>query len=97
MFARNPKSSRLNEQTSIGIRINESKVLLMRQVAGVMARRVVSYVLAGQSIKQGDELGFIKLGSRIDLFLPLESQILVSPGQRVIGRQSLVGKWPESC
>ncbi len=97
LFARNPKSSLHNERTHIGIETNDGKQLLLRQVAGVMARRVVAYVEPGQSIVQGDEMGFIKLGSRIDLFLPLDSKILVSPGQRVIGRQTVLGQWSESC
>lgn len=92
-FAQNPKSSILNERTSIAIETKDSKKLLLKQVAGVMARRVVSYIKAGQSVKQGDELGFIKLGSRIDIFLPTDAKVCVSPGQKVIGRQTILAKW----
>lgn len=93
LFARNPKSSRLNEHTSIGIQTSGGNQLLVKQIAGVMARRVVSYVKSGQTFTQGDELGFIKLGSRVDLFLPLNCQVTVTPGQKVSGRQTLLAKW----
>lgn len=96
-FARNPKSSRLNEHTSIGIVTTGGNQLLVKQIAGIMARRVVSYVKSGQTFTQGDELGFIKLGSRVDLFLPLNCQVKVTPGQKVSGRQTLLAKWQESC
>jgi len=97
LFAKNPKSSNLNEHTSIGIQTNGNNQLLIKQIAGIMARRVVSYVQPGQSVIQGDELGFIKLGSRVDLFLPMHSKVIVSPGQRVSGKQTILARLPESC
>ncbi|MEA1876702.1 MAG: phosphatidylserine decarboxylase family protein [Bacteroidota bacterium] len=97
LFARNPKSSHLNEHTSIGIKTTDGNQLLIKQIAGIMARRVVSYVQPGQEVFQGEELGFIKLGSRVDLFLPINTQVSVSTGQIVSGRQTVLAKWPESC
>lgn len=93
LFARNPKSSKLNEHTSIGIETENGNQLLIKQIAGVMARRVVSYAQPGQVFTQGDELGFIKLGSRVDLFLPMNCKVDVTPGQKVTGRQTLLAKW----
>lgn len=84
LVARHPKSSELNERSSVGIE-NPHGRLLVRQVAGYVARRIRCYAKEGAAAKQGDELGFIKFGSRLDLFLPLDTPILVAPGQRVIG------------
>lgn len=72
-----PKSSTLNEHSSIGLRLDNGQRILIRQVAGVMARRVVCYAQEGQQVRQNDELGFIKFGSRVDLFLPVETEICV--------------------
>ena len=84
LLARHPKSSELNERCSVGIKTAHGR-LLVRQVAGYVARRIRCYASEGASAQQGKEMGFIKFGSRLDLFLPLETSILVEPGQRVIG------------
>lgn len=65
-----PKSSVLNEHSSIGLRLDNGQRILIRQVAGVMARRIVCYAREGEKVKQNQELGFIKFGSRVDLFIP---------------------------
>lgn len=72
-----PKSSVLNEHSSIGMVLPNGKKILMRQVAGVMARRIVYYAHEGEEVKQNQEMGFIKFGSRVDLFLPKDTEILV--------------------
>lgn len=84
LLARHPKSSVLNERCSVGIETPYGR-LLVRQIAGYVARRVCSYATEGELAQQGSEMGFIKFGSRLDLFLPLDAAILVEPGQRVIG------------
>ena len=95
LFARNHKSSELNERASIVISDGKQRTLLMRQIAGVMARRVVSRLKTGQTVEQGEEFGFIKLGSRVELFLPTNVEVLVKPGQKVVGRQTILAKWAD--
>lgn len=65
-----PKSSVLNEHSSVGLLLESGHRILIRQVAGVMARRIVCYAREGQVVKQNQEMGFIKFGSRVDLFIP---------------------------
>lgn len=72
-----PKSSIMNERASVGMVLENGQKILMRQVAGVMARRIVCYAREGEKVKQNQELGFIKFGSRVDLFLPLDTEITV--------------------
>ncbi len=78
-----PKSSDLNERTEIGMRLPGGQKILMRQVAGVMARRIVCYAKENTTVKQNQELGFIKFGSRVDLFLPLDFPINVGLQDKV--------------
>ena len=73
-----PKSSLMNERSSIGMRLADGQKIMLRQVAGVMARRIVCYAREGEEVKQNQELGFIKFGSRVDLFLPLGTEISVA-------------------
>lgn len=84
LIARHPKSSALNERTSIGIRHHAGPVLV-RQIAGYVARRIRCYAVEGEQAMQGKEMGFIRFGSRVDLFVPLNAKILVSMNQRVTG------------
>ena len=84
LLARHPKSSSLNERSSVGY-LTPHGPLLVRQIAGYVARRICCYAETGNQVKQGDELGFIKFGSRLDLFIPTDAEILVTPGQKVIG------------
>ena len=65
-----PKSSVLNERTSVGLRLPDGQKIMIRQIAGTMARRIVCYAREGEQVKQNQEMGFIKFGSRIDLFVP---------------------------
>ena len=78
-----PKSSDLNERTEVGMRLTNGKRIMIRQVAGVMARRIVCYAKEGETVKQNQEMGFIKFGSRIDLFLPLDFPISVQLQDKV--------------
>lgn len=84
LLARHPKSSELNERSSVGIETPRGR-LLIRQVAGYVARRIRCYAEEGSLARQGSEMGFIKFGSRLDLFLPLDASIRVKPGDRVLG------------
>ena len=84
LVARHPKSSELNERSSVGIETPHGR-LLVRQIAGYVARRICCYAEEGTRAGQGDEMGFIKFGSRLDLFIPLDARIQVEPGQKVIG------------
>jgi phosphatidylserine decarboxylase len=83
LVALHPKSSTLNERNSILLEHPGGPRVLVRQIAGFLARRICSYVVAGESVEAGAEIGFIKLGSRVDLFLPVGTTVLVHPGGRV--------------
>jgi phosphatidylserine decarboxylase len=89
-----PKSSELNERTSIVID-NGNFDIMMRQIAGKLARRIVNYLEEGEEVEQGEQFGFIKFGSRIDLFLPLTTKINVQLGQKVKGGLTVIGELDE--
>ena len=89
-IAYNPKSSEHNERTSVVVENGNGKDVLIRQVAGVMARRVVCYSKKGDKVEQGDEMGMIKFGSRIDFFLPLDVKVNVKMGQKVTAQQTVI-------
>jgi phosphatidylserine decarboxylase len=97
LIAHHPKSSLENEMTTIVIKTTNNKQpkmnneILVRQIAGVMARRIVCYAENDKEIKQGEELGFIKFGSRIDLLLPLNTAIKVKLNQKVRGNITVIG------
>lgn len=75
LVAWHPKSSTLNERSTIVIKQEDGTEILVRQIAGAVARRICTYSQAGKTVKQCDELGFIKFGSRVDIFLPLTADI----------------------
>lgn len=91
LVAWHPKSSTENERTTVVYDTGKVQ-LLVRQIAGAVARRIVTYVEEGQEVRQGEEMGFIKLGSRVDLFLPLDAKIEVEPGAVVKGNQTLIAR-----
>lgn len=93
LVAFHPKSSEKNERTSIAIN-NGSSTVLFRQIAGLLARRIVCYAQEGKPAIQSEEFGFIKFGSRIDLFLPMDSRIQVTRGQKVKGSQTIIARLP---
>jgi len=87
-----PKSSVENERSTIVIKSDAGPVILMRQVAGAVARRIVTYIEAGERSEIDAELGFIKFGSRIDLYLPLDAKINVKMGDKVRGNTTAIAK-----
>lgn len=91
LVAWHPKSSTDNERSTIVVKHKEGKEILFRQIAGAVARRICYYVEKGIQVKQADEFGFIKFGSRIDLFLPLDSKINVKVGDVVQAKLTRIG------
>lgn len=92
LVARHPKSSTLNERNTALVRRDDGKEILVRQIAGYVARKISSYCHEGDNVSQGDELGFIKFGSRVDIFLPADAKVLVKPGQKVRGKISVLAE-----
>lgn len=92
LVAWHPKSSTENERTTVVIG-NGDVELLMRQIAGILARRIVNYLNTGDQVKQGGEFGFIKFGSRVDLFLPLDAEVVVQLNQVVRGGETVIAKF----
>jgi phosphatidylserine decarboxylase len=92
MVAWHPKSSELNERSTIVIETNEGTEILIRQIAGAVARRIVTYSKENQNVKQGDELGFIKFGSRVDVFLPVGTEVEIPILQQVKANKSIIAK-----
>ncbi|MDY0342456.1 MAG: phosphatidylserine decarboxylase family protein [Lentimicrobium sp.] len=90
LVAWHPKSSTQNERASVVVERTDGVALLVRQIAGAMARRVVTYAREGNTIRQGDEIGFIKFGSRVDVFLPLNSDIKVELKDKVRGNVTVL-------
>jgi len=90
LVAWHPKSSTDNERNTIVIG-NQKLEILVRQIAGAMARRIVSYLDEGDDVVQGNELGFIKFGSRVDLFLPIDTKIEVNLKEKVKGGKTIIG------
>lgn len=90
MLAKLPKSSIDNEHNSIVVSKNEHEKVLFRQIAGFVARRIISYPEVGDQVKQGDEVGMIKFGSRVDVFLPLDAQIAVQKGDKVVSKKTVL-------
>ncbi|SHF73073.1 phosphatidylserine decarboxylase [Mariniphaga anaerophila] len=84
------KSSELNERCSTVFKMDDGTEVLSRQIAGTVAQRIVTYKKPGHKIEQGDEYGFIRFGSRVDLFLPLDSEVQVKLHQKTVGGQTVV-------
>ena len=91
LVAWHPKSSELNERTTTVVNTGKEKVLF-RQIAGFVARRIVSYAKAGNQTGQNTQCGFIKFGSRMDIFLPLDAEICVENGQKMTGTQTVIAR-----
>ncbi len=92
LLAANPKSSELNERTTIVLENEIGIKILMRQIAGIAARRVICKASEGKKFTQNQEIGFIKFGSRVDLFLPLDAKINVKIGDKVKGGITVIGE-----
>ena len=92
LVAWHPKSSTDNERTSIVIKNENCGEILYRQIAGALAKRIVNYAKESSYVNQGDDAGFIKFGSRVDLFLPLDTKINVTLNQKVKGAEDIIAK-----
>jgi phosphatidylserine decarboxylase len=93
LVAWHPKSSTENERTTIVARMNNGTEILFRQIAGALARRIKWYVKEGQPLQQGDEFGFIKFGSRVDIFLPLNANVVVNIGEVTKGGKTVIAEF----
>jgi phosphatidylserine decarboxylase len=94
LVAWHPKSSELNERTSLVMTSNKGHQIMIRQIAGAVARRIVTYSSVGDVVKQGEDLGFIKFGSRVDVFLPKdEYEVTVFHNQKITGNQSVIARY----
>lgn len=91
LVAWHPKSSTENERTTVAIN-NGKDTILFRQIAGAVARRIRYYVNTGQQVQAGAEMGFIKFGSRVDIFIPLDAQVLVKLEDRPIGGETVIAR-----
>jgi phosphatidylserine decarboxylase len=92
LVAWHPKSSTENERHSVVYKLGE-KEMLVKQIAGALAKRIVNYLKPGDKVEMGEEMGFIKFGSRVDLLLPVGTQVDVKINQKVKGGVTILGKW----
>jgi phosphatidylserine decarboxylase len=92
IVAWHPKSSDMNERNTVVIELEDGVEILVRQIAGAVARRIVTYAKVDQQVRQGDELGFIKFGSRVDIFLPVGTEVEVPILQQVRANKSIIAK-----
>ena len=93
LVAWHPKSSTENERTTVVIETSTKVPVLMRQIAGALARRIVCYPKKDWIVKQGEEMGFIKFGSRVDIFLPVGTKISVGLNQKVVGGKTVIAEF----
>ena len=91
LVAWHPKSSTENERTTVVIDNGKTEILL-RQIAGALAKRIKNYLEVGQEVRQGDDFGFIKFGSRVDVFLPLGTKLAVELNQKVKGNKTVIAR-----
>ncbi len=91
LVAWHPKSSTENERTTVVIGNSRGEILL-RQIAGALAKRIINYLHEGEQVKQGSEMGFIKFGSRVDVFLPLGAKVEVELGQKVRANVTVIAR-----
>lgn len=90
LVAWHPKSSTENERTTVVTQHENGQEILYRQIAGAVARRIVCYAKEGEKVSQGEEFGFIKFGSRVDVFLPLGSEVKVNLDQKIQGKSDIL-------
>jgi phosphatidylserine decarboxylase len=86
------KSAEENERTCVAIQLKDGREIMANQVAGAMARRILNFLEIGQEVSQEQEMGFIRFGSRVDLYLPLDTEIKVKVGDKVKGSQTVIGE-----
>jgi phosphatidylserine decarboxylase len=94
LVAWHPKSSTENERTTVVVKTKDGVEVLFRQIAGALARRIKCYVTAGQKLEQGEEFGFIKFGSRVDIYLPLDAKVKVNIGDITKGGRTVIAEMP---
>ncbi len=94
LVAWHPKSSTENERTTVVAKMKNGTEVLFRQIAGALARRIKCYVQTGQGLEQGQEFGFIKFGSRVDVFLPLDAKVKVTMGEVTKGGRTVIAELP---
>lgn len=92
LVAWHPKSSTENERTTVAVKMQDGVEVVFRQIAGAVARRIKWYIKEGQQIDQGQEFGFIKFGSRVDIFLPLDAKITVKVGDITRGGRTIIAE-----
>ena len=92
LVAWHPKSSTENERTTVVAKMSNGTEILFRQIAGALARRIKCYVQQGQQFEQGQEFGFIKFGSRVDIFLPLNAVVKVNIGDKTTGGKTVIAE-----
>lgn len=93
LLAKHPKSSLENERTSIVVEKTKEQAVMIRQIAGAVARRIVTYANIDKQIKQAEQLGIIKFGSRVDVFLPLNAKLNIKLKDKVKAQESVLGFW----
>ena len=87
-----PKSSTENERSLVVIETPSKVQIAVRQIAGAMARRIVTYARPGKQSSRNEHFGFIKFGSRVDMYLPLDTEIFVAVGEQVTGNETIIGR-----
>ena len=95
MAAYLPKSSHENERSTVVIESKTGQKILLRQVAGALARRIVTYAKAGKPAELNHHFGFIKFGSRVDIFLPTDSEVFVVMGEHTKGNETIIARLPD--
>ena len=95
LVAWHPKASTLNERTTVVVEGEKTGPILYRQIAGALARRIIIYAKAGMVVKQGADSGFIRFGSRVDIFLPLDAKINVKVGDKPVGGETVIASFKE--
>ncbi|MCC6600497.1 MAG: phosphatidylserine decarboxylase family protein [Crocinitomicaceae bacterium] len=93
LVAWHPKSSTENERTTVVVERKQGQAVLMRQIAGAVARRIVYYVNTGDRLERNHQFGFIKFGSRVDIFLPVGTKVHVKIGDVTIGNETILAEW----
>lgn len=93
LVAWHPKSSTENERSTVVIQHKNGKQILFRQIAGALARRIVFYLKGGEQVEQGGEMGFIKFGSRVDVYVPIDAKVTAQLNQVVRGGESVLAEF----
>jgi phosphatidylserine decarboxylase len=91
--ARDPRAPFANESNAVEIETDRGRVMV-KQIAGLIARRIVCWTRTDDGVERGERIGLIRFGSQVDLYLPLECEVVVKPGDRVVGGETIVARWP---